>query len=279
VPAGALLPSLGVLDARTVVYRTSFSLTPEQAASTETLRCSILAGDGVAVDVNGHIVTTADSGTAVVSPWIKAGENSIRALYVQGGQANFGPEIEDLAGLRSATLRSKAPNPTEVLKLMDWKIARSWTGAASGWAQLSAGDKAGWTRVALESGREVPRKSKLDGAPSGPTEGLAVWYRLEFKLPVSPAADWVPWRVLLDAAGDGPVYLNGEPLGRYWEQGPQREYYLPECWLKFGDGQTNVITLCLSPMKKGVAVRAVEVAPYADQAEVRGQVQHEGKPM
>jgi hypothetical protein len=73
----------------------------------------------------------------------------------------------------------------------------------------------------------------------------------------------------VDAAGDGLVYLNGHALGRYWEQGPQREYYLPECWMRFGDGAPNVLTFCLSPMKKGVVLRAVEISPYDDQAEVR----------
>ncbi len=79
----------------------------------------------------------------------------------------------------------------------------------------------------------------------------------------------MPWRALLDAAGDGQIYLNGQELGRYWEAGPQREFYLPECWLKFGAGQTNVLTLRLSPDRRGVALRAVEISPYADQAEER----------
>lgn len=31
--------------------------------------------------------------------------------------------------------------------------------------------------------------------------------------------------------GNGFLYVNGHPIGRVWEEGPQRDYYIPECWL------------------------------------------------
>jgi hypothetical protein len=75
--------------------------------------------------------------------------------------------------------------------------------------------------------------------------------------------------LLLDSSGNGFIYLNGHPLGRYWDVGPQREYYLPECWLNFGAGKTNTVTLCLRPTEQGAVLRAAEVSPYADYAERR----------
>jgi len=269
VPAGTLLPDLGVFDARTVVYGTSVSLTAAEAASAGVLRCETLAGDEVAADVNGHIVSTNKSGEAEVGPWLKVGANSIRVLYVQAGQANFGREIEDFSGLRSAALGSRSPDFRMLVPLSGWTLAREWAGVVSGWPEAGPGEKSEWKTVNLDSQRTVPRKGKLDDTPSGEADSLAVWYRVEFKLPASPAGEWIPWRALVDAAGDGLVYLNGHALGRYWEQGPQREYYLPECWMRFGDGAPNVLTFCLSPMKKGVVLRAVEISPYDDQAEVR----------
>jgi hypothetical protein len=92
---------------------------------------------------------------------------------------------------------------------------------------------------------------------------------MEFELP-EPAKDvWVPWRAILDASGNGFVYLNGHALGRYWEIGPQREFYLPECWLKFGAGEKNLLTVCLRATDRGSTLRAAEVQPYADQVERR----------
>ena len=38
--------------------------------------------------------------------------------------------------------------------------------------------------------------------------------------------------VQLEGIGNGFVYLNGHAIGRNWLVGPQRDYYLPECWLR-----------------------------------------------
>ena len=32
--------------------------------------------------------------------------------------------------------------------------------------------------------------------------------------------------------GKGQIYLNGHNIGRYWQIGPQEDYYLPEPWLE-----------------------------------------------
>ena len=32
--------------------------------------------------------------------------------------------------------------------------------------------------------------------------------------------------------------------------GPQRRFYLPECWLNFGDGKQNVLTMALRPVNQ-----------------------------
>ena len=48
-----------------------------------------------------------------------------------------------------------------------------------------------------------------------------------------------PLWLRLSHKGDGFVYLNGHCLGRCYEHGPQKEYYLPECWLR-GDGNDEV---------------------------------------
>ena len=79
----------------------------------------------------------------------------------------------------------------------------------------------------------------------------------------------MPWKLHLDARGNGLIYLNGRLLGRWWEVGPQRDFYLPDCWLNFGPDSANVVTLCLRPTAAAAAIRNASVAPYADFAEFR----------
>ena len=95
------------------------------------------------------------------------------------------------------------------------------------------------------------------------------WYRMNFSLPATSPNVWVPWHVRLKAAGNGFLYLNGQPLGRYWEAGPQHDFYLPECWLRFGPGQVNSLTVELRPTEGGAYIESAVVEPYAKFAEQR----------
>jgi hypothetical protein len=139
-------------------------------------------------------------------------------------------------------------------------------------AQFSLGHPAGiegrWWEPALDD----KLWEKLDlgaSSPAPPSNALLTWHRLRFVLRPPEPGVWVPWRVRLHATGNGFVYLNGHPLGRYWQAGPQRDFYLPECWLNFGDAQSNVLTLSLRPVDKDAAIQSAVIEPYADCAEAR----------
>lgn len=43
--------------------------------------------------------------------------------------------------------------------------------------------------------------------------------------------------------GKGLVYVNGHPLGRIWEIGPQQTLYAPGCWLKKGENEILVFDI------------------------------------
>jgi len=43
--------------------------------------------------------------------------------------------------------------------------------------------------------------------------------------------------------GKGLVYVNGHPLGRIWEIGPQQTLYTPGCWLKKGENEIVVFDI------------------------------------
>ena len=106
------------------------------------------------------------------------------------------------------------------------------------------------------------------GNASAPTNALLTWYRMTFQLPPTRPGIWVPWRLHLEATGNGFLYLNGHAIGRYWEAGPQHDFFLPECWLAFGGG-ANHLVLSLRPLEKGAGIQAASVAPDAAFAESR----------
>lgn len=43
--------------------------------------------------------------------------------------------------------------------------------------------------------------------------------------------------------GKGLVYVNGHPLGRFWEIGPQQTLYMPGCWLREGENEIMVFDI------------------------------------
>jgi hypothetical protein len=100
-------------------------------------------------------------------------------------------------------------------------------------------------------------------------DSMLTWYRMNFQLPAVKSGVWVPWHVRLNAAGNGFIYLNGHALGRYWEAGPQHDFFLPDCWLNFGKGRNNNLTLSLRPLDNGALIKSAVVEPYAGFAEKR----------
>lgn len=56
--------------------------------------------------------------------------------------------------------------------------------------------------------------------------------------------------------GDGFIYVNGECLGRLWQQGPQTDYYIPSCFLN--DSKDNYIAISLYSDKENVELSSIE---------------------
>ena len=76
----------------------------------------------------------------------------------------------------------------------------------------------------------------------GPCKHAPCTYRATFNAPVSGSADA---DTFLDTAGlgKGMVWLNGHPLGRFWNIGPQRTLYVPGAWLKPSGNELVVLDL------------------------------------
>lgn len=132
------------------------------------------------------------------------------------------------------------------------------------------GDRQQWWKPGLD-------ESHWTSAPVGkqsasvPTASSLSWFRMHFSIPQANPAIWAPWRLHLVAGGNGFLYLNGHPLGRYWEAGPQHDFFLPECWLRSGDHSTNFLALDLRSTASGAWIESAAVTPYPGFSEEREQ--------
>jgi hypothetical protein len=260
--AGPKWPAAQILCGKPgfAVYQATVELTEEMIKGGRTILVFNQITDRGAVFVNGKSVgKNNDDGasfSADVAAKLKAGKNKI-AIVVNN------KDKQEAAGLtKEVQLVDKEIKGIDLA----WELAPKISGDAANWQsdKTPTGD---WTAVDLDATYKLPKKGAL--TPIGKAESLATWYRMEFKLPEKTPGVWVPWKAIMEASGNGPVYLNGHPIGLYWEIGLQREYFLPECWLNFGPDKTNVLVICLRSTEKGAEVRATEIAPYKEFAEER----------
>ena len=285
--AGRSLPELGVNDQRYVLYRSRFSLTESEATNFSRLLINTFTRDLVSAQVNGQIAkrlypseayaaaatrNTKKSFTRIgpdefdnsfeVGGWWHPGTNEIVLLYENIGFEHGYFPMEELSGVRKAGL---SDDEKTITKLLDWQVATNLGGVIAGWTQPGFATR-GWEKVALDAKDSIPRKGN-GIQPKDHQDALLTWYRMEFELPAIPAGEWIPWRLLINASGNGYMWLNGHDIGRHWEAGPQREFFLPECWLKFGRDKKNVLVLGLRQTINGATIKAAEISPYPDSAE------------
>ena len=240
---GEGLVQAGIDDSHFIFYQTGI-----RCRTATNLMVQFPNGDTVLALVNGKPLPHVQGAKPGVFN-LPAGRNLVSLLYENHGHDNFGTNMENPCGITSARLTGNvSPN-------MTLEYGRP------------TGDDKQWWRPNLNDARWMP-VAISDSAPYRTGAALS-WYRMNFSLPPPQSGVWVPWRLHIVASGNGFLYLNGHPLGRYWDIGPQHDYFLPECWLHFGSGQQNNITLSLRPTKEGAAIESAIVEPYSDFAEKR----------
>ncbi|MCX7642275.1 MAG: beta-galactosidase [Armatimonadetes bacterium] len=164
-----------------------------------------------------------------------------------------GVENRDGPGGIYAPVRLVCASDLTVLKR--WRVAKSLLGEIQNWHTNKISDRS-WRRI--PTGQKPPAR-----------EGSVIWYRARFTLP--KVEGWnIPWRLVLYASGDGNIWLNGLHVGRYQEQGPQREFYLPECWLNF-EGE-NLLVIALWSTEDVPTITALRIEPYDEFAVKRIKV-------
>jgi len=254
IESGHGIPELDGTSA-VAVYRSAINLTQAALdAGQTTLEFGSIDDEGW-VYVNGHKVGEHHQwdtpATFDVKQYLRVGANTI-AVVVRNQ--------DGIGGLTKPVMLMAKPIST--IKL-NWMIAPVMEGVRSQWFwRTNLGEE--WTTVWLDGASTIRRKvSAADPVPSAAASNhLMSWYKMSFNLPAKRKVE-ATRRLLITSVGNGFIYLNGHLLGRIWQQGPQREYYLPENWLNWDD-RANDLTICLRPVKGVESLIAAEVAAYPD---------------
>jgi len=282
VNATRSLPEMGVNDCRYVLYRSSVTLREEALQSFSRLLFNTYSRDIIDVQINGKIArrlapseqyaaeATRNLKTSFqpikdnefdnafdVTGLMHEGKNEIVALYENIGHEHGYQPMEQLCGIKTAGLSDTL---NEIKYKLDWQVSNNVSGVENKWTDENIGHE-NWAKVKLDTITSIPRKGN-NIQPKGRRDALMTWYRAEFEMPKSADCKKALWRLLINASGNGYIYLNGHNLGRYWEIGPQREFYLPECWLNFDSGKKNVISISLRQTINGGEIKAMEIGVY-----------------
>ena len=134
---------------------------------------------------------------------VPAGGLELTILVENMGRTNYGPALWDPKGLVGGVRLGNQ-------FLYHWRV---WT------LPLDNTESANFTQ---------PRKLKFEKRPQ--------LLRAEFEIEGAPRDTFVD----PSAFKKGMIFINGRPLSRYWEIGPQRTAYLPAPFLREG---TNVVTV------------------------------------
>jgi len=281
------LSEVGINDFRYNLYRSKVTLSAADIAKENRLLFNMFTRDIVSVQINGKIPKRLYPDNADAQAWVthgansrirpnefdnrfdvtgvlKEGENEILVVYESIGHPNGYIAMEELAGIRQGGLST---TDTVLTLPLQWQLAADVAGITKGYTSPSfKADK--WEKIDLNIHDEIPRKGN-GIQPKGTPTGLFTWYRVEFALPDLDPKIWVPWLARINASGNGYMWLNGHSIGRHWEAGPQREFFLPECWLNFGDKKKNVLVFGLRQTANGALLNAVEIRPYPESAETK----------
>lgn len=225
-------------------YRTMLNVSPADLSQGRTTLRFEAVDDHAIVFING----------------VKAGENrgwdhpfsiDVNRL-VQPGPNMIAVAVENTDGPGGITKPVTLGSADLGGSLRGWEMADRLQGQLKGWARSSVSGPA-WPKAYLPD-RRTDRTNTVR------------WYRTSFRLP-NPAASRfkAPWKLTIDAGGEALIYVNGYPVGRYSDRGPQTEFYLPEPWLHTGSAP-NIVAIAIRDGVQPAGLRSVSVQPYGEHA-------------
>ena len=119
-----------------------------------------------------------------------------------------------------------------------------------------------WNTLPLDTKSELPHSGNDIQPKHEKQNALMTWYRMEFNLTETDPENSVTCFLRILASGNGYMWLNGHNIGRHYEASPQRDWYLPECWLNLGDNKVNTITIGLRQTYHNAVIAGAEIRPY-----------------
>ena len=179
------------------------------------------AHDYAQIFINGEYVGKLDRRNGEKELMIQAVEKGTRLdiLVEAMGRINFGRAIKDFKGITgNVTLTVSKEGFKWVSDLKNWKVYNiedEYDTYSSMRFQPISGFK--------ETGGRLPM-----GA-----------YKATFNIKGKPSDTFLNF----ETWGKGLVYVNGHPMGRIWEIGPQQTLYMPGCWLKKGQNEIIVFDI------------------------------------
>lgn len=135
------------------------------------------------------------------------------------GRINFGRAIKDFKGI------------TDNVTLSVEKDGHKWVDDLKNWQVFNIED-AYETYTAMNFRPLTGAMKNGERLPMGA-------YRATFNIKGKPSDTFLNF----ETWGKGLVYVNGHPMGRIWEIGPQQTLYLPGCWLKKGENEIIVFDI------------------------------------
>ena len=162
------------------------------------------------------------------------------------GRINFGRAIKDFKGI------------TENVTVTVEKDGHKWVDDLKNWQVFNIEDTYG-TYTAMNF---IPLEETMkdgDRLPMGA-------YRATFNIKGKPSDTFLNF----ETWGKGLVYVNGHPMGRIWEIGPQQTLYMPGCWLKKGENEIIVFDILGPREAKSEGLKG----PKLDQLLVKKRLTH-----
>ncbi len=161
------------------------------------------------------------------------------------GRINFGRAIKDFKGI------------TENVTVTVEKDGHKWVDDLKNWQVFNFEDTYG-TYTAMNFSPLEETMKDGDRLPMGA-------YRATFNVrkPSDTFLNFETW-------GKGLVYVNGHPMGRIWEIGPQQTIYMPGCWLKKGENEIIVFDILGPREAKSEGLKE----PKLDQLLVKKRLTH-----
>jgi hypothetical protein len=236
---GAPVDSLGIYGSHFFYYKIA-----AQPGAKVTIQ--VPKGDAIIASGNGKNLkgATDKPGTHITYTLPSDGKDLV-VLYENKGHPNFGPAMEQPFGIVSVQ------GATDGAPL---EVAEKGEELENGNGKLLSNPTADYSPISRFETTTIAN----DAAPA--PDAMLTWYVMHFDLPPWKPGASAPWHLHLEANGNGFIYVNGHCIGRYWQAGPQHDFYVPECWLRFGAAE-NGVALDLRPMEKGVSLQAASMVP------------------